>query len=70
MNNINTHIESNKQMLGDPTISPQARRHLTDELEDLQHYKEVHPNNTEDPSALELFCCRNPDAEECRIYDV
>lgn len=70
MSNINNHIESNKTLLNDPTISPQARRHLTDELDDLEYYQEMHPENIEDPSALELFCCKNPDAEECRIYDV
>jgi hypothetical protein len=49
--------------------SPQARRHTEEELEALITYKEHHPNDDHDPTALELYCDAHPDALECRIYD-
>jgi|TARA_B100000959_G_scaffold143615_1_gene150750 hypothetical protein len=44
-------------------------RHLTDELNSLEEYKEHHPGDKHDPNALELFCDANPDEPECRVYD-
>jgi hypothetical protein len=69
MGNIDQHIEKDKQLLDDPTISPQTRRHTAEELEALQSYKENHPEDDHDPTPLELYCDANPDALECRIYD-
>jgi hypothetical protein len=54
MKDINTHIEYNKQILNDPTVSPQRRRHTQDELSQLEVYK-----------TNQL----NPDALECKVYD-
>lgn len=69
MENIDQHIQKDKDLLNDPTISPQARRHAEEELEALENYKENHPNDTHDPSSLELYCDSNPSALECRVYD-
>jgi hypothetical protein len=69
MENIESHIEKDKQILGDPTISPQQRRHIEGELVELESYKENHPNDHHDPTPLELFCDSNPDALECRVYE-
>jgi len=69
MDNINQHIEKDKQVLDDPTISPQNRRHTSEELVALEAYKEHHPNDDHDPTALELYCDAHPDALECRIYE-
>lgn len=69
MDNINQHIEQDKKILDDPTISPQARRHTEDELKSLEVYKVNHPNDDHDPTALELYCDGNPNALECRIYE-
>ena len=69
MENIETHIQKDKEILDDPTISPQMRRHTEEELEDLQAYAERHPNDNRDPSSLELYCDSNPDALECRVYE-
>lgn len=69
MENIQQHIDKDKQILDDPTISPQTRRHTAEELEQLEAYKEHHPNDDHDPTSLELYCDANPDALECRIYD-
>jgi hypothetical protein len=69
MDNINQHIEEDKKILEDPTVSPQMRRHTTEELAALESYKAHHPEDDHDPSALELYCDSHPDALECRIYE-
>lgn len=69
MNNINEHIQKDKDILDDPVISPQARRHTQEELEALQVYKSNHPEDDHDPTPLELFCDANPSALECKIYE-
>lgn len=69
MENIEKHIEHDRKILEDPTISPQSRRHTTQELEALEQYKKNHPNDSHDPTPLELFCELNPGALECRVYD-
>lgn len=69
MGTIKDHINKNREILSDPTISPQSRRHLEAELEDLEFYSEIHPAKTQDPTSLELFCAKNPEAAECLIYE-
>lgn len=67
---INQHIDRNKDQLEDSNTSSQRRRFLESELESLIKYKEDHPTKTKDPSPLDLFCNENPEAPECRIYEV
>jgi len=69
MENIKKHIEQDKKILDDPTISSQARRHIEDELESLERWAEKYPNDLHDPTGLELYCNDHPDALECRVYD-
>ena len=69
MDNINQHIQKDEDLLSNPTISPQARRHTEEELEALKTYKKNHPEDDHDPTALELYCDLHPDALECRVYD-
>lgn len=69
MENIDQHIQKDEDLLNDPTISPQARRHTEEELESLKAYKENHPEDQHDPSPLELYCDANPEAPECLVYD-
>ncbi|MGA1433628.1 MAG: CP12 domain-containing protein [Candidatus Nanopelagicaceae bacterium] len=69
MENIDKHIETDKQILDDPQTSPQARRHTQEELTALEAYKANHPGEDHDPTPLELFCDSNPAALECRVYD-
>jgi hypothetical protein len=69
MDNINQHIEEDKRILEDPTVSPQMRRHTAEELEALEAYKDNHPEDDHDPTPLELYCDANPEAPECRIYE-
>jgi len=69
MENIDVHIQQDKQILDDPQTSPQARRHTQEELAAQEAYKERHPEDDHDPTALELFCDSNPSASECKVYD-
>ena len=69
MENIEAHIEADKEELSNPTISAQRRRHIEGELEELTAYAERHPEDDHDPTPLELYCDTHPDALECRVYD-
>ncbi len=74
MKNIETHIEKDKEILSNPTTSPQQRRHIEGELHELEVYAENHKQEIEagdhhDPTALELYCEMNPETDECRIYE-
>ena len=74
MENIETHIEADKKILEDPTTSPQQRRHIEEELHELEVYVENHKAEIEagdhhDPTPLELYCDQEPGAPECKIHD-
>ncbi|AXN58407.1 hypothetical protein KNU05_gp147 [Synechococcus virus S-PRM1] len=74
MESIEKHIEKDREILENPTISPQQRRHIESELEELEAYAENHKADIEagdhhDPTPLEMYCDANPDADECRIYE-
>jgi len=47
---IEDHIQKDKKILDDPTISPQQRRHIESELHDLEEYKEHNPDDHHDPT--------------------
>jgi hypothetical protein len=66
---IQQHIDDDRNELDDPNLNSQRRRHLEGELQSLEKYKETHPQDSYDPTALELYCNDNPDALECRIYE-
>lgn len=70
MESIDKHIKKDREILEDPTISPQTRRHLQSELNDLENYREGHPNDDHDPTAFEMYCDKYPESDECRIYEV
>jgi len=74
MDSIEQHIQKDKDILQDPTTSPQQRRHIEGELHDLEAYAEHHKKEIEagdhhDPTPLELYCDANPSALECKVYD-
>ena len=69
MESIEKHIEVDKEELSNPQLSPQRRRHIEGELEELEAYAERHPEDHHDPSSLELYCDNNPSAPECLVYD-
>jgi hypothetical protein len=66
---IDQHITDDLIELDNPIVNSQRRRHLEDEVEQLERYKNNHPTDDHDPSPLELYCDENPEALECRIYD-
>lgn len=66
---IENHIEEDKRIADDPMASSQSRRHAEEELEQLERYKERHPEDHHDPTNFELYCDENPSALECRIYE-
>ena len=67
---IKDHINRDKKILDDPLVSSQSRRHIEEELESLERYYSRHPEDDRDPSCLEMFCDENPDAIECKIFDL
>ena len=74
MESIEKHIQLDKEILENPTTSPQQRRHVEEELHELEVYAENHKEEIaagdhHDPTALELYCEMEPEADECRIYD-
>jgi hypothetical protein len=66
---LQQHINDDKDLLDNPTLSPQMRRHVEDELDHLEKYQSNHPDDDHDPNPLEIFCDEHPDALECRIYE-
>lgn len=70
MENIQQHIEHDRKILDDPLVSSQSRRHAEEELESLERYHARHPEDNHDPTALELYCDDNPEALECKVFDV
>ncbi len=74
MESVEKHIQKDKEILQDPTTSPQQRRHIEEELHELEVYVENHKAEIEagdhhDPNVLEVFCDVHPDEPECLIYD-
>ena len=74
MDSVEKHIEVDKKILEDPTTSPQQRRHIEEELHELEvyvenHKQEIAAGDHHDPNCIELFCDQHPDEPECLIYD-
>ena len=71
MNTIDEHIQKDQsEILSAKAQGNEAKaRHLEEELHSLEEYKEHHPEDKHDPTALELFCEANPDEPECLVYD-
>ena len=74
MKDIETHIEKDREILDNPMISPNQRRHIQGELSELEQYADNHRAEIEagdhhDPTYLELFCDQNPSEPECLVYE-
>ena len=74
MESVEKHIQADKEILENPTTSPQQRRHIEEELHELEvndenQKEEIEAGDHHDPSALELFCEVEPSAPECKVYD-
>ncbi len=66
---LQQHINDDRNELDNPELSSQRRRHIESELDSLEKYQLNHPDENQDPTALELYCNEHPDASECRIYE-
>ena len=66
---IQQHINDDRDLLDDPTLSPQMRRHTEDELYHLELYQASHQDDDHDPTSFEMYCDENPESDECRIYE-
>ena len=60
MDNIEQHIKKDKEILDNPTTSPQQRRHIETQLDQLERYAESHKKEIEaadhhDPTDLEAL---------------
>jgi hypothetical protein len=66
---LQQHINDNYSELDSSTINSQRRRHLENEVEDLEKYQENHISSDYDLTSLELYCDLYPNALECRIYE-
>jgi len=51
-------------------LGSQRRRYLENYLDELVTYQTHHPDAVDVPSSLEIYCDSNPEAPECRQYDV
>jgi hypothetical protein len=71
MKTIDDHIEKDKVEIESAKADGNLGkvRHLEEELKALNEYKEHHPEDSHDPSPLEVYCDLNPEAPECRVYD-
>ena len=71
MKSIDEHIKKDQtEIEAAKAAGDQAKvRHYTDELNSLEEYKKEHPEDSHDPTSLELYCDKNPEADECRVYD-
>ena len=58
------------QELDTENLTKQRERYLKEYRDELENYSIHHPEFTEVPSALELYCDKNPGAPECLEYDV
>ncbi|MFN6133528.1 MAG: CP12 domain-containing protein [Synechococcaceae cyanobacterium] len=44
-------------------------RKLEQKIRELEDFQQRHPEESEAPSALEVFCDLNPSDPNCRVYD-
>jgi len=71
MSTIDEHIQKDKSEIeAAKAAGDDAKvRHLEGELKGLEEYKSHHPEDSHDPTPLEVFCDMNPEAPECLVYD-
>jgi hypothetical protein len=53
------------QTNGDQAVA----RKLEQQIRDLEDFQQRHPDESQAPSALEVFCDLNPSNIQCRVYD-
>ncbi|MEB3166581.1 MAG: CP12 domain-containing protein [Cyanobacteriota bacterium] len=53
------------QSNGDQAVA----RKLEQQIRELEEFQQRHPDESQAPSALEVFCDLNPSNIQCRVYD-
>jgi hypothetical protein len=71
MTSIDDHIQKDKAEIEAARAAGDLGkvRHLEEEVTNLESYKSHHPEDSHDPTPLEVFCDLNPEAPECLVYD-
>ena len=71
LDSIDAHIAQDRSELEQARSAgdkPKAN-HLEAELKDLEAYKAHHPEESKDPTPMEVYCDLNPEAPGCLVYD-
>jgi hypothetical protein len=68
--NLQEAINQICEELNNTEINKQRKRYLENYLQELLEYQNHNPTIEEVPTVLQLFCDLNPEAPECKIYDV
>jgi hypothetical protein len=68
--NLQETIKIIQDELYNNSINKQRERHLETYLSELIEYSERHPEVTKLPGPLTIFCDLNPNAKECKIFDL
>ena len=68
--NLQETIKTIQKELYNNSLNKQRERYLESYLTELIGYSERHPEITKVPSSLIIFCDLNPNAKECKIFDV
>jgi hypothetical protein len=63
-------IKTIQNELDNSSINKQRERYLESHLTELIEYSERHPEVTKLPGPLTIFCDLNPNAKECKIFDL
>ena len=71
LESIDAHIAQDRSELEQArsTGDKSKAAHLEAELQDLEAYKAHHPEESKDPTPMEVYCDLNPEAPGCLVYD-
>jgi len=71
LESIDAHIAQDRSELEQArsTGDKSKAAHLEAELKDLEAYKAHHPEESKDPTPMEVYCDLNPEAPGCLVYD-
>lgn len=70
MKSIKDKIKEYEDEIDLGNLTRQRKRFLEDLIHQLKQFEENNPEEINVPTHLELYCSLNPDALECREYDV
>jgi len=68
--NLQETIKSIQNELDNNSINKQRQRYLESHLIELIEYSVRNPDVTKLPGPLTIYCDLNPNAKECKIFDL